>query len=54
MMWNYEVTYLTVYGRFSTPARTLAEAKQDVKRLQLLNKIPGNWAGGIKIVKVQK
>lgn len=47
----YLVTYLTVNGWFQLPSRTLKEAKADVKRLRELNKLPGNWAGGIKIEK---
>jgi hypothetical protein len=51
---NYEVTYLTVYGRFGLPCRTLAEAKQEAAKLKLLNRMPGNMALGIKIEKVKK
>jgi hypothetical protein len=49
----YEVTYLTVNGRFSLPSMTLQEAKADVKRLKELNKTPGHLAIGIKVKKVQ-
>lgn len=51
-MFAYEVTYLTVSGRYSLPSRTLAEARADVKRLQDLNRQPGHLATGIKINKL--
>lgn len=49
---KYEVTYLTVTGRYSLPSRTLEEAKADVKRLENINKQPGHLATGIKINKI--
>lgn len=51
-MFLYEVTYLTVSGRYSMPSRTLTEAKADAKRLRELNKQPGYSASGIKIRKI--
>lgn len=51
---KYEVTYLTATGMYSLPSKTLKEAKADVKRLQELNKQPGNLAAGITINKIGK
>lgn len=49
----FEVTYLTVNGRYNLPSRTLQEAKADVKRLEDLNKQPGHLATGIRIIEVK-